>query len=152
MVWVPKSLKIYFFILRYLFHLHFQCYPKSLTHPLSHPPTPNSWSWRSPALRYIRSARPMGLFFHWWLTRPSSDTYAARDTSSGRGLLVSSYYCSTYRVADSPQLPGYFLQLLHWGPCDPSSSWMWASTSGFARPGHSLTRHSYIRVLSAKSC
>jgi hypothetical protein len=24
----------------------------------------------------------MGLYFHWWPTRPSSDTYAARDTSS----------------------------------------------------------------------
>jgi hypothetical protein len=42
----------------------------------------------------------MGLSFHWWLARPSSDTYAARDTSSGGGGLVSSYCCSTYRVAD----------------------------------------------------
>ena len=41
----------------------------------------------------------MGLSFHWWLTRPFSDSYAARDTSS-RGVLVSSYCCSTYRVAD----------------------------------------------------
>jgi hypothetical protein len=36
--------------------------------------------------------------------------------------------------------------------CDPSNSWLWASTSVFARPWHSLTRHRYIRVLSAKSC
>jgi hypothetical protein len=41
------------------------------------------------------SARPM----------PSSDTYAARDTSSG-GVLVSSYCCSTYRVADPPSSLG----------------------------------------------
>ena len=40
----------------------------------------------------------MGLSFQWWPTRPSFDTYAARDKSSG--VLVSSYCCSTYRVAD----------------------------------------------------
>ena len=40
-----------------------------------------------------------GLSSHWWPTRPSSATYAARDTSSG-GILFSSYCCSSYRVAD----------------------------------------------------
>jgi hypothetical protein len=30
----------------------------------------------------------MGLCFHWWLTRPSSETYAARDTSSRGYWLV----------------------------------------------------------------
>ena len=39
----------------------------------------------------------MGLSFHWWPTRPSFDTYAARVKSSG--VLVSSW-CCTYRVAD----------------------------------------------------
>jgi hypothetical protein len=42
------------------------------------PPTPTSWPWRSPVLRHIRSTGPLGLSFHWWPTRPSSDTYAAR--------------------------------------------------------------------------
>jgi hypothetical protein len=65
--------------------------------PLPYPRTPTSWPWRSPVLRHIKFARPMGLFFHWWLTRPSFDTYAARVKSSG--VLISSY-CSTYRVAD----------------------------------------------------
>jgi hypothetical protein len=75
-----------FFLIRYLFHLHVQCYPKSphpLPHPLLHPPTPTSWPWHSPVLRQIKFARPMGLSFPWWPTRPSSDIYAARDTSSG---------------------------------------------------------------------
>ena len=40
----------------------------------------------------------MGLSLQWWPTRPSFDAYAARDKSSG--VLVSSYCCSTYRVAD----------------------------------------------------
>jgi hypothetical protein len=40
----------------------------------------------------------MGRSFQWWPTRPSSDTYAARDKSSR--VLVSSYCCSIYRVAD----------------------------------------------------
>jgi hypothetical protein len=97
----------FIFLIGYLFHLHFQCYPKSPphappptppTHPLPHPPTPTSWPRRSPVLRHIKFARLMGLCFHWWLTRPFSDTYAARDMSS-RGVLVSSYCCSTYRIA-----------------------------------------------------
>jgi hypothetical protein len=39
----------------------------------------------------------MGLSLQWWPTRPSFDTYTARDKSSG--VLLSSYCCSTYRVA-----------------------------------------------------
>jgi hypothetical protein len=50
---------------------------------LPHPPTPTSCPWCSPVLRHIRSAQPMGLSFHWWPTRPSSDTYAARDMRPG---------------------------------------------------------------------
>jgi hypothetical protein len=57
--------------------------PHPLPHPLPHPPTPTSWSWHSPVLRHIKFARPMGTSFHWWPATPSSDTYAARDTSSG---------------------------------------------------------------------
>ena len=62
--------------------------PYTLSHPLPHPPTPTSWPWRSPVLRHIKFARPMSLSFQWWPTRPSSDTYAARDTSSGVYWLV----------------------------------------------------------------
>jgi hypothetical protein len=67
------------FLIMYFLHLHFQCYPKSP--PI--PPTPTSWPWRSPVLRHIKFAWPMGLSFHCWPTRPSSDAYAARDTISG---------------------------------------------------------------------
>jgi hypothetical protein len=56
--------------------------------PHTSPPTPTSWPWRSPILRHIKFARPMGLSFHWWPTRPSSDTYAARDKISGEYWLV----------------------------------------------------------------
>ena len=62
--------------------------PHMLPHPLPYPPTPNSWPWHSPVLKHIKFARPMGLPFHWWPTRPSSDTYAARDTSSRAYRLV----------------------------------------------------------------
>jgi hypothetical protein len=41
-----------------------------------------------PVLRHIKFAQPMGLSFHWWPTRPSSTTYAARDTSSGGYCVV----------------------------------------------------------------
>jgi hypothetical protein len=67
------------------------------TPAIPYPPTPPFWPWRSPVLGHIKFASPMGLSFHWWPTRPSSDTYAARDKSSG--VLVSSHCCSTHRVA-----------------------------------------------------
>ena len=87
---------------RYFLHLYFKYYPKSLLYPLP-PPTlllypviPTCWPWFSPVLGHIKFARQRGLSFWWWPTRPSSTTYAARDTSSG--VVISSYCCSTYRV------------------------------------------------------
>ena len=64
---------------------------------IPYPPTPPFWPWRSPVLGHIKFACAMRLSFQWWPTRPSFDTYAARVKSSG--VLVSSYCCSTYRVA-----------------------------------------------------
>ena len=76
----------YYFLIRYFLHLHFQCYPKSPPYPLlPYQPTPTSWPWHSPVLRQIKFARLMGLSFQWWPTRPSSNTYAARELSS-RGI------------------------------------------------------------------
>jgi hypothetical protein len=66
--------------------------------PLPYPPIHTFWPWRSPVLGHIKFVCPMGLSFQWWATRPSFDTYAARDMSSG--VLVSSQCCCTYRVAD----------------------------------------------------
>jgi hypothetical protein len=92
---------IYLFILiRYFPHLHFQCYPKGPPYPpplIPYPPTPPFWPWCSPVLGHIKFASPMGPSLQWWPTRPSFDTYAAKDKSSR--VLVSSYCCSTYRVA-----------------------------------------------------
>ena len=111
---------VFFFqiiFIRYFLHLHFQCYPKSSPCPLPqlpYPPTPTSWPWRSPVLRHIKFARPMDLSFHWWRTRPSSDSYAARDTSYW--VLVSSYCCSTYRVADPFSSFGTFSSSSNGGP------------------------------------
>jgi hypothetical protein len=95
-------LRIFFssIFIRYLAHLHFQCYPKSPPYPpppLPYPPTPPFLPWHSPVLGHIKFASPMGLSLQWWPTRPSFDTYAARDKSSR--VLLSSYCCSTYRVA-----------------------------------------------------
>jgi hypothetical protein len=67
------------------------------TSPIPYPPTAPFWPWCSPVLGHIRFASPMGLSLQWWPTRPSFDTYAAKDKSSW--VLVSSYCCSTYRVA-----------------------------------------------------
>jgi hypothetical protein len=89
---VPSTFSFFFFffnfLIRYFLYVHFQCYPKSPPYPLPYLPTPTSWPWHSPVLKHIKFARPMGLSFHWWPTRPSSDTYAARDKSSGGYWLV----------------------------------------------------------------
>jgi hypothetical protein len=74
--------------------------------PLPYPPTPTFSPWRSPVLGHIKFAGPMGLSFQWWPARPSFDTYAARVKSSG--VLVSSYCCSTYSVADPFSSLGMF--------------------------------------------
>jgi hypothetical protein len=65
--------------------------------PLPYPPTPPFLPWRYPVLGHIKFGSPMDLSSRWWPTRPSFDTYGARDKSSG--VLVSSYCSSTYRVA-----------------------------------------------------
>jgi hypothetical protein len=73
-------------LIRYFLILHFKCYPKTPSYPpppLPYPPTSTSWPWCSPVLRHIKFARPRGLSSQWWLTRPSSDTHAAGETSSG---------------------------------------------------------------------
>jgi hypothetical protein len=52
--------------IRYLAHLHFQCYiksPHTHPHPLPYPRTPPFWPWRSPVLGHIKFACPMGLSF-----------------------------------------------------------------------------------------
>ena len=55
-----------------------------------------------------------GLSSHWWLARPSSATYATRH-SSWR-VLVSSYCCSSYSVADPFSSLGTFSSSLIRGP------------------------------------
>jgi hypothetical protein len=89
----------------------------------------------------------MGLSFQWWPTRPSSDTYAARVKSSRGYLLV---HIVVPPIGLQIPLAPWLLYLLHWGPCDPSSSWLWASTSVLARPRLSLTRDSYIIAYTSK--
>jgi hypothetical protein len=90
---------------RFFLRLHFQCYPKSPpypcthspTHPFPYPPTP-TWSWHSPVLRHMKFARPGD--------SPSNDgrlghllIHLQLETRA-LGVLVSSYWCSTYKVAD----------------------------------------------------
>jgi hypothetical protein len=78
---------IFFHFLLDIFFIYIlNAIPKFLYTPpnlLPYPPTPMSWPWRSHVLGYIKFTRPRGLTSQWWPGRPSSATYAARDTSSG---------------------------------------------------------------------
>jgi hypothetical protein len=89
--------------------------------------------------------RTKGLFFRWWPTRPSSVTYATRD--SGEYWLV--HIVGPPIGLQTPLDPWVLSLAPSLGA--PSNRWLWASTSVFARHWYSLTRDSYIRVLSAKS-
>jgi hypothetical protein len=96
--------------IRYFLHLHFKCYPESplYTPPalLPNPSTPASWPWYFPVLGHLFFARPR--------TSPPSDGQLGHPLlhmqleTRALGVLVSSYCCSTYRVADSFSSLGTF--------------------------------------------
>ena len=91
-------LKIFF---RYFLQLHFKCYPKSPLYPPPTTPLPTHSHFLTlvfPRTGAYKVCKTKGPLFPIWPTRPSFATYAARNTSSG--VLVCSYCCSTYRVAD----------------------------------------------------
>jgi hypothetical protein len=114
-----KNFFIFFFI-RYFLHLHFKCYPQSSLYPprslLPNQPTPDSWPWHSPVLGHMIFCKTKGLSSHWWLTSPSSATNATRNTALRGGLLVNSYCCSSYRVADPFSSLGTFSSSFIRGP------------------------------------
>jgi hypothetical protein len=88
--------------IRDFLHLQFKCYPESplyLTPALlPNPPTPVSCPWCFPVLGHIKFARPRA--------SPPSDGQLGYPLlhmqleTRALGVLVSSYCCSTYRVAD----------------------------------------------------
>jgi hypothetical protein len=109
-----------FFFIRYFLHLHFKCYPQSPLYPpptlLPNPPTPASWPWHSPVLGRMIFARPRasppidGRLGHPLL-------HMQLETQLwGGGVLVSSYCCSTYRVADPFSSLGTFSSSFIRGP------------------------------------
>jgi hypothetical protein len=84
---VSSFIHSFIFLFRYFLYIHFKCYFESSLNPpsalLPYLLTPASLPWCSPVLRQIKFAIPRGLYSQWWPTRPSSATYAAKDTSSG---------------------------------------------------------------------
>ena len=135
--------------------------PYPLPPHLAHQPTPASW--HSPLLRSLH--RTKVLSSHWWLTRPSSATCTTRVTSStmcflwmvlyfqgSLGVLVSSYWCSSYGALDTFSSLGISLTPSLGTLC--SIQWMPVNThfcicQALVEP-HSYI--SYIRFLSAGSC
>jgi hypothetical protein len=107
-----------FFLSRYFLRLQFKCYPESPLYPpltlLPSPPTPASWPWHSPVLGHIIFARPRaspptnGLLGHPLL-------HMQLETQT-LGVLVSSYCCSSYRVADPFSSLGTFFSSFIGGP------------------------------------
>jgi hypothetical protein len=84
--------------------------------PTPPPPTPTSWLWRSPVLRHIKFARPMGLFSNDGRLGHLLIHMQLETRAGGGGVLVSSYCCSTYRVADPFSSLGTFSSSSIGGP------------------------------------
>jgi hypothetical protein len=101
------------FSIRYFFYLHFKCYSESSLYPrctlLPYPPTPTSWPWRSPVLGHIKFTVPNDGPLGHLLLHMQIETQALR-------VLVSSYSCSTYRVADPFSSLGAFSSFSIVGP------------------------------------
>jgi hypothetical protein len=108
------------FFIRYFLPLHFKCYPQSPLYPpfalLPNPSTPASWPWHSPVLGHMIFARPRASppienrLGH-TLLHMQLETWAL-----GVEVLVSSYCCSTYRVADPFSSLGTFSSSFIRGP------------------------------------
>jgi hypothetical protein len=111
--------QVFFFLIRYFLYLHFKCYPESSLYPtpalLPYPPTPTSWPWHFPCTGAYRSLQDQGaslpndgrlghLLLHMQLETQTL------------GVLVSSYCCSTYRVADPFSSLGTFSNSSIGGP------------------------------------
>jgi hypothetical protein len=99
-VWGLVFLFIYLFILLGIFLVYiFNAIPKlPHTHPSNPLPSHSPFlALAFPCTGAYKACKSNGPSLQWWPTRPSFDTYAARDKSSR--VLVSSYCCSTYRVA-----------------------------------------------------
>jgi hypothetical protein len=115
-------LVFFFFFLRYFLHLHFKCYPQSPQYPLAALlptlPTPASWPWHSLVLGHMIFAIPR--------SSPPTDgrlghplLHIQLETQLRRGwgwVLVSSYHCSFYRVADLFSSLGTFSSSFIRGP------------------------------------
>jgi hypothetical protein len=104
-IWRENYLFSFFYLnnfIRYFLHLQFKCYLKSPLYPppalLPNPHTPASWPWHSFVLGHIIFARPRA--------SPSNDGRLGHPLlhiqleTWAQEVLVSSYCCSTYRVAD----------------------------------------------------
>jgi hypothetical protein len=92
----------FFLFIKYFLHLHVKCYPQSPLYPpsalLPNPPTPASWPWHSSVLGHMIFARPRA--------SPPNDVRLGHPLlhmqleTRALGVLVSSYCCFSYRVAD----------------------------------------------------
>ena len=109
--------------IRYLAHLHFQCYTKSPPYP----PTPTPLPTHSPflALAFLctgayKVCKSNGPLFALMADQAIfSYICSQRQELRGTGQFILLFHIQGCR---SLQLLGYFLQLLHWGPCDPYNS------------------------------
>jgi hypothetical protein len=109
---------IEYIFIRYFLHLHFKCYPECPLYPthalLPNPPTPTSWPWHCSVLGHIIIARPS--------TSPPNDGQLGHILlhmqleTRAQGVLISSYCCSIYRVADPFSSLGTFSSSSIGGP------------------------------------
>jgi hypothetical protein len=103
------------FFIRYFLHLHFKCYPESPPYLPPPPPTYTSWPWCSPVLGAYKVCKTKGPLFP-MIGRLGHLLIHRQLETSALGVLVSSYCCSNYRVADPFSSLGTFSSSSIGGP------------------------------------
>jgi hypothetical protein len=115
-------------------------------HPLPSPPTPTSWPWHSPVLIFTRprASPPIDGQLGHSLLHMQLEIQAL-------GILVSSYCCSSYRVAKPFSSLGTFSSSSIGGPVFHSIADCEHPLLYLPDTGKASQEESCIRVLSAKS-
>ena len=96
-----KNIDKSIFFIRYFLYIHFKCYPKSSLYPpptlIPKPPTPASWPW--PCIGAYNVCNTKGSLFP-VMANQAIFCHICSQRHMLWGVLIGSYCCSTYRLAD----------------------------------------------------
>ena len=114
--WHGSRCFFYYIFSSFTFQMLSRKSPIPFPHPAPQPTHSHFLALVFPCTGAYNLRKTKGLSSHWWPTRTSSATYTTRGTALGGKVLVSLYYCSSYRVADPFSSLGTFSSSFIGGP------------------------------------